>query len=142
MATTTRERSVSRRGLLAGLTAGVVVGAALTVVLHAYGPGDMWAGFLGGGVLALAGLAVAAWRADRPDRSTPADRAFLHVGDERDGAILTRAAAVVGIAALPLTGLATVALAVGAEMLAVMGALLVTELAILVGAFAVVSRRS
>lgn len=101
MATTTRERSVSRRGLLAGLTAGVVVGAALTVVLHAYGPGD-----------------------------------------ERDGAILTRAAAVVGIAALPLTGLATVALAVGAEMLAVMGALLVTELAILVGAFAVVSRRS
>lgn len=138
----TSERSVSRRGLLTGLAAGIAAGVPLTLLLREHGPGDMWIGFLGGAVLALVGLAVAAWRAGRPARSTPADRAFLHVGDERDAAILTRAAAVVGIAALPLTGLATVALAVGAEMLAVMGTLLVTELAILAGSFAVVSRRS
>lgn len=103
MATT--ERPVSRRGLLLGVAAGVAVGVPLTLLLRAHGPGDMWRGFLGGAVLALA-------------------------------------AAVVGIAALPLTGLATVALAVGAGMLAVMGTLLGVELAILVGAFAVVSRRS
>ncbi len=138
----TSERRASRRGLLFGLAAGTAVGVPLTLVLRDHGPGDMWVGFAGGAALALAGLAFAAWRAGRPDRSTPADRAFLRVGDERDDAILTRAAAVVGVAALPLTALATVALAVGATMLAVMGALLVTEVAILVGTFAVVSHRS
>lgn len=127
---------------LAGLAAVVGVGVPLALLLRAHGPGSMWVGFVVGAAIALVGFGVAIWRARRPDRSTPTDRALLHVGDERDDNLVTRSLAVVGLAALPLTGLATVALAVGVEMLAVMGGLLIVEVAVLVGAYAVISRRS
>ena len=47
-----------------------------------------------------------------------------------------------GVSALPLTALATVAVAVGADAVATLGVLLVIEAAVLAIAFVVVDRRS
>ena len=137
----TTERTLSRRTALGTLVAMVAFVVPLALVLREYGPGNMWRGVLVGAAIALTGGAVATWRVSRAHGST-ADRAFLQVGDERDDAILTRAAAVAGVSALPLTALATVAVAVGADAVATLGVLLVIEAAVLAIAFVVVDRRS
>lgn len=142
MATTTTDRTLSRHALLAGLGAAIGVGVPLALVLKEYGPGNMWIGFSVGATIAVLGFGLAVWRVRRPGGGTPSDRAFLQVGDERDDALLTRALAVVGLLSLPLTAVATVALAVGLDVLAVMAVLLIVELATLIVAYQVISRRS
>ena len=60
---------------------------------------------------------------------------------QRDDAVLTRALAVLGVSALPLTGVAAVAIGLGADVPPVLTLLLLTELAAFAVAFAVVDSR-
>lgn len=130
---------------LAGLLV-VAVAAAIIVpgwlYLRDHVPGNMGNGFLVGGLVALAGFGIALWRtAKHPERATTAERAWTSQGDERDAAVLTSSLAVVGTAALPLTGAAAVALALGRDTAMVMALLLWAELLVGVVAFAVHVRR-
>src|SRR5690625_4578869 len=92
-----------------------VVSAGLYLREHA--PGNLGNGFLTGAGVAILGLALVWWRtARRPESATTFERAWTQSGDERDDAVLTRALAVVGLVALPLTAIATIIPAVGAPM--------------------------
>ncbi|MHA7287746.1 hypothetical protein ACX80I_15850, partial [Arthrobacter sp. MDT3-44] len=62
--------------------------------------------------------------------------------DEREGTLLTRALAVVGLVSLPLTGTATLAIGFGAEAPMVMTLLMGTLFVIGVSSFAVFNHRS
>jgi|GEM_PF-1839946 len=125
-------------GLATGLVA-LVTGALL---LRTYGPGNMWAGYIVGASIALVGFGFALWRVWRhPGSTTTAERAVTTIADERDRAVSTRAAAVVGATALPLTGVAAIVIAVGVDPVATIGVLLWVELAVLITAFAVANRR-
>src|SRR5690606_23098766 len=66
---------------------------------------------------------------------TTAERAVTHRADERDKAVVSRAAAVTGAFTIPLTGVAAVVVAVGVEPAPVFAILLWTQLAVLVVAF-------
>ncbi|HET8614631.1 MAG TPA: hypothetical protein VFL94_03825 [Actinomycetales bacterium] len=135
---------LSRRTRLAlGIALGLVVVVTLGLVLRRWGPGNMGNGVLQGGFVTILLFAVAAWRTSRrPDRTLTAERALTGAGDERDDAVMTRSAAFVGVLALPLTGLATVALALEAPTEIVMTILLWTELILAVASFVFYSRRA
>jgi drug/metabolite transporter (DMT)-like permease len=116
---------------------------AVGVLLREHGPGNMGNGFLQGAAVGLVGVAVVAWRVSkRPDRTTTFERAWTQTGDERDDAVLTRALAVLGILAFPLTAAAAIALALGAEVEMVLALLLFAEVAVGALAFVVINRRS
>ncbi len=130
------------------LALGIALGAlALLVVtgllLREHGPGNMGTGFLWGGAVSLVGAGVMAWRVSRrPGSATTFERAWTQTGDERDDALLTRALAVLGLLAVPLTGAAVIAIGLGAAVEMVLTLLLVAEIAVGAVAFAVVDRRS
>ncbi len=133
-------RNGSAPGKRAPLVVGLLAGAAVVVVLgllvREFGPGNMGNGVLAGGSIALLGIGAAAWRAwHRPDDAGPLERHFAGSADERDAVVLTRALAVAGVTALPLTGLATVAIAVGLRWDIALAVLLFAQLAILVVAY-------
>lgn len=89
------------------------------------------------------GVSLAVWRSTtRPDAATTFERAFTQTGDERDDAVLTRALAVLGLCTLPLTGVAAIAVALGADHAMVMALLLFGQLAIGATAFVTINRRS
>ncbi len=133
----------ARAPLVIGLLAGAAVAGTLGLVLRQYGPGNMGNGMLIGGAAMLALIAVAAWRArTRPDRAGAIDRHFGGTADERDDAILTGALAVVGLIAVPLTGLAAVAMALGVRTDMAMALLLFVELAVLVVSYVGASKRA
>ena len=99
------------------------------LLLREHGPGDMGTGFLVGAAVALVGGAVMWWRATRsPARASTFERAWTQTGDERDDAVLTRALAVLGLVALPLTGVAAIAVGLGAAVEMVLTLLLVGEI--------------
>lgn len=130
------------------LSAVLVVAVGIVVVvpgglyLREHAPGNMGNGFLVGGLLALAAFCLVLYRLARhPERATTAERAWTQQGDERDDAVLTSALAVVGMSALPLTGGATIALALGRDTAMVMALLLVAELLVGAVAFVVQTRR-
>ena len=126
-------------GGLAALVLVVVTG----LLLREHGPGNMGDGFLSGAAVALVGGAVMWWRAlRRRGNATTFERAWTQTGDERDDAVLTSALAVLGLLALPLTGAATIAIGLGAEVPMVLTLLLVAELLVGAVSFAVVARRS
>jgi len=111
--------------------------------LREYGPGNMGNGFLTGAGIAIAGLAVAWWRAVRhPGSATSLERAWTMTGDERDDAVLTRALAVVGICAVPMVAAATIILSVGGPLEPVLAITNFALIAVFVIAFAVINRRS
>jgi len=130
----------------------LALGAALTILavlvatgllLREYGPGNMGTGFLVGAGIALVAAAVAGWRVARhPAQATTLERAWTQRGDERDDAVLTRALAVLGLLSLPLTGLAAVAIGLGAAVEVVLTLLLGAEVLVGAVAFAVIDRRS
>lgn len=102
----------------------------------------MWVGYLVGASIALVAMAVAFWRTWRnPATTTTAERALTSRADERDRAVATRAAAVVGAWSLPLTGVAAVVVAVGVDPAPVFAILLWGLLLLLVAAFARANRR-
>jgi hypothetical protein len=137
---------------LTGKRKALVVGVALTLlaaviitglVLREYGPGNMWAGFLVGAGVAILAAGVAAWRvARRPGRATTFERAWTQTGDERDDTVLTKALAVLGLLVVPLTGIASIAIALGGAAEVVLTVLLVVEVLVGAAAFAVVNRRN
>ena len=127
----------------------VVFGGTLAVVLtlglllREHGPGNMGNGLLQGAALGLVLAAVMGWRlARRPERVTTFERAWSQTGDERDDAVLTRALAVLGLAAFPLTAAAAIAIAFGASVEMCLALLLFAEVGVGALAFAVVARRS
>jgi hypothetical protein len=113
------------------------------LVLREHGPGNMWAGFLVGAGVAILAAGLAAWRvARRPARATTFERAWTQTGDERDDRVLTLALAVLGLLAVPLTGIASIAIALGGAAEVVLTVLLVVEILAGAAAFAVVNRRN
>jgi hypothetical protein len=140
----TRELTVRQKAasvLLVMVLLAAVVGVGL--LLQERGPGNMGTGFLQGAAVALVACAVVFWRVARtPHRATAFERAFTQTGDERDDQLLTRALAVLGLAAVPLTGAAGVAIGLGADVPMMLFFLLVAQLAVGTTAFAVIARRS
>jgi drug/metabolite transporter (DMT)-like permease len=130
--------------LAAALGLGVLaLVVAVGVLLREHGPGNMGNGFLQGAAVGLVGVAVVAWRVSkRPDRTTTFERAWTQTGDERDDAVLTRALAVLGILAFPLTAAAAIAIALGAEVEMVLALLLFAEVVVGALAFVVINRRN
>jgi hypothetical protein len=127
--------------------AAVLVALALVIatglLLREYAPGNMGEGFLIGAAGGLVAAAVMGWRVlRRPDGATTFERAWTQTGDERDDAVLTRALAVLGLLALPLTGIAAIAIGLGAAVEMVVALLLMAEVVVGAAAFAVISRRS
>jgi hypothetical protein len=113
------------------------------LLLRRHAPGNMGTGFLLGAAAGLVGVAVMGWRLTRrPERATTFERAWSQTGDERDDAVLTRALAVLGLLAFPLTGAAGIAIGLGASVEMVLGLLLLAEVAVGATAFIVINRRS
>ncbi|WP_324651024.1 hypothetical protein [Georgenia sp. H159] len=138
------ELTTRQKALVAGLCL-LAVAALVSVglLLREHAPGNMGNGFLAGGGIALVGFAVMAWRtARRPEQTTTFERGWTQSGDERDDAVLTRSLAVLGLLALPLTGVAGIAVALGVDTSAALAVLLLAEIGALAVAFAVINRRS
>ncbi len=127
----------------------VVLGGTLAIVLtlglllREHGPGNMGNGLLGGAAFGLVVVAVVGLRLVRqPERATTFERAWSQTGDERDDAVLTRALAVLGLAAFPLTAAAAIAITFGASVEMCLALLLFAEIGVGALAFAVIARRS
>lgn len=134
---------VRRAAVVLGLAAGAAVIVPLGLLVRDIGPGNMGNGMLVGGALALLGFALAAWRVwFRPDSASSLDRAMVGGGDERDEVVLASALAVSGVTALPLSGLAAVAIALNLRADVVMAVLVFAQAAVLVVAFLVQLRRA
>lgn len=116
--------------------------ASAGLLLREYAPGNMGNGFLVGAGVAVIAAAVAGWRVlQRPDRATTLERGWTQTGDERDDAILTRALAVLGLAAFPATGVAAIIIALGASAAVVLALLFFAQIGIFAVAFTVSNRR-
>lgn len=103
----------------------------------------MGIGLLQGAGVGLVACAIVGWRITRhPERATTFERAFTQAGDERDDALLTRSLAVLGLAALPLTGVAAIAIGFGADVAMILFFLLMAQFAVGAIAFAVIARRT
>lgn len=136
---TARKRTLALGTSLALLTVLVVVG----LLLSEYGPGNMGEGFLVGAAVALVAAAVAIWRVRRnPDSAGTFERAWVRAGDERDDAVLTQALAVLGLVAVPLTGVAAIAIGLGAAVEVTLALLLLSQVLVGAATFWVVNRRS
>lgn len=140
----TDRRTAMPKALTVGLVLVLVPLVVVTgLLLIEYGPGNMGAGFLQGAALATVGGVVVLWRVTRrPEKTTTFERAWTQTGDERDDAVLTRALAVLGLVAVPLTGAATIAIALGALVEMVLTLLLFAEILVGAVAFAAINRRS
>ncbi len=124
---------------------GIVVAVIISVglALREHGPGNMGTGFLQGAAVGLALAGFGLWRATRrSESSTSFERAWLGVGDERDDALLTRALAVLGLLAFPLTAVAAIAIGLGADMWMMLALLLFAQIGVGVVSYAVIARRS
>ncbi|WP_182112648.1 MULTISPECIES: hypothetical protein [unclassified Actinotalea] len=137
--TLTTRRTVAVVVVLAFLALIVAVG----LLLQERVPGNMGTGFLGGAAAATAGALVMVWRATRrPADATTFERSWTQTGDERDDSVLTRALAVLGLLAPPLTGVAAITIALGAAVEMVLTLLIVAQVLVGAAAFVVVNRRS
>ncbi|MDG4833400.1 hypothetical protein O7627_29440 [Solwaraspora sp. WMMD1047] len=142
--TGTRGRESRQTAVFLGIFLTILaVVVATGLLLRANAPGNMGTGFLVGAAIGLVGVAVGAWRLSRrPDRTTTFERAWTQTGDERDDAVLTRSLAVLGLLAVPLTGVAGIAIGLGASVEMMLALLLLAEIAVGAIAFTVVNRRS
>lgn len=113
------------------------------LLLQQHGPGNMGIGLLQGAGVGLLACAIVGWRMTRhPESATTFERAFTQVGDERDDALLTHALSVLGLVAVPLTGVASVAIGFGADVAMMLFFLLMAQVAVGAVAFAVMARRT
>ena len=137
----TDRRPIVRAGI--GLVAGIAVLVPLVVLLVQKAPGSMGAGAAVGGGLVLVVFTVAAWRTvRRPECSTTFERSFTGSADERDRLVATKAAAVLGVASLPIAGIASAAVAMGAPATPTLAIMLYTLLTIAVTSFVIAARRT
>lgn len=121
----------------------IAIVAGVGLLLREYGPGNMGNGFLGGALVGLAAFSIVVWRAARrPQEATSFERAWTQTGDERDDAVLTRALAMLGLLAFPMTAAAAITIALGTDVSMVLFLLLAAEAAVLAVAFIVINRRS
>ena len=123
----------------------ILVAAVVTtgLLLREHGPGNMGVGLISGGAVGLVVAGAGLWRASRrPDSATTFERAWSQTGDERDDAVLTRALAVLGLLAFPLTAVAAIAIGFGATVMMVLFWLLMAQVAVGAVAFAVINHRS
>ena len=144
MSTPESQRSLSDGRFLVAFACGLVAVGILCLVFVLAGQPDTAAGALVGG-LAVTGLAlVVRWRAKR--RGPTADggfgRTLLGTTDERDKAILTGSLAWVGLTAFLANAIGLAAVALGADGSTVIGAIEALLIAVLVGAFILLSRRT
>jgi Na+/proline symporter len=136
---TGKQKALALVAIFALLALVIVVG----LVLRVRGPGNMGTGFLQGAAFGFVAAGVMWWRATRhADRATTFERSWTQTGDERDDRILTRSLAVLGLLAFPLTGIAAIAIGLGALVEMVLALLLFGEVLVGVVSFAVISRRS
>lgn len=136
---TARHKAFMLATIVTLLTVVIITG----LLLREHGPGNMGNGFLQGAAFGTVLAAVMIWRVSRrPASTTTFERAWTQTGDERDDAVLTRALAVLGLAAFPLTAVAAIAIGLGAAVEMMLALLLLGELAVGVVAFAVVDRTS
>lgn len=127
-------------GAFGALLAGVV---ATGLLLRAYGPGNMGNGLLVGAAVGLLASGVGLWRVTRHrERATTFERAWTQTGDERDDAVLTRALAVLGLGAFPLTAAAAILVAFGADVAMMLALLLLAQVAVFAVAYALIHRSS
>ena len=127
--------------LFFGATLAIVLTVGL--LLREHGPGNMGDGLLQGAAFGLVVAAVMSWRVlRRPERATTFERAWTQTGDERDDAVLTRALAVLGLAAFPLTATAAIAIAFGASVEMCLALLLFAQLGVGAVSFGIIARRS
>ncbi|MFI6821028.1 hypothetical protein ACIBJE_08735 [Micromonospora sp. NPDC050187] len=140
----TEGRTAMRKAVVVGVFLAILaLLVAVGLLLREHAPGNMGVGFLLGAVVGLLAVLVMTWRLSRrPEGATVFERAWTQTGDERDDAVLTRALAVLGLVAFPLTGVAAIVIALGAEAAMVLGLLLFAEILVGAVAFAVVNRRS
>lgn len=137
------ETSTHTRRALGLVLAAVVAVIAIGLVLREYGPGNMGVGVLQGGAAGLLGWVVLSWRVRRrPQAASSFERAWSQTGDERDDTVLTRALAVLGLLAFPLTGATTIAIALGAAADMMLTILLVAQVCVGAIAFAVIDHRN
>ena len=138
--------STERRPIVkaaAGLVAGIAVLVPLVALLVNKAPGNMGAGAAFGGGFVLIAFTIAAWRTvRRPEETTTFERSVTGSADERDRLVATKAASVLGVVSLPLTGIAAVAIAVGAPAIPTLTIMLYTQLTTAVVSFILVSRRT
>ena len=138
--------STDRRPLvraIVGLLTAIAVLVPLVVILTQKAPGNMGAGAAVGGGIALIGFTIAAWRTIRgSEKTTTFERSVIGSADERDRLVATKAAAVLGVASLPIASSAAVAVAVGAPAIPVLAIMLYALLAIAVVSFLVIARRT
>jgi hypothetical protein len=126
-----------------GFLAGSIVLMTGTLLILAYGPEDMGKGFALGGAISLSVFAFAVWRVTRrPTDASSFERAFTGAGDERDRMVAEKASAVVGLVSIPATGIAAVAVAMGASADVVLAVLLFGLLAVAVVSEVVAARRT
>lgn len=134
---TSRQKAIALLAIAIGLTLLISVG----LLLREKAPGNMGNGFLVGAGVALIAALIMGWRVTRtPSRATTFERAFIQQGDERDDALLTRALAVLGLLSLPLTGVAVIAIALGAGVPMVLALLMAAQAVTGVIAFTVNAR--
>lgn len=127
---------------IAALLTLTVVIVSVGLFLREHAPGNMGNGFLTGAAAGGAALVVVGWRISRrPDSVSTFERAWTQSGDERDDAILTRALAVLGFSAVPLTVVATILLSLGVTMAPVLALLNFALIGVFAVAFAVIARR-
>ncbi len=140
----TREATPRHKSLFVLLAAvGLVVIVSVGILLRDRVPGNMGNGFLAGAGMAIIAALIMAWRVSHASSgATTFERAYTSFGDERDDIILTRTLAVMGLLSLPLTGVAGVSIALGADVMIVLFLLMVCELLTGVAAFAVYTRKS
>lgn len=142
MSKTEQRPQLWRTVIVACLGLGFIIVLVGGLVLREHGPGNMGNGFIVGGMISLLLATFAVWRsATRPGSAGTFERAFTQSGDERDDTVLTHALAVLGLCALPLTGVAAYAIALGAEPAIVLALLMVAQLAIGTVSFVTVNRR-
>lgn len=136
---TGQQKALALGGVLAAVAPLIVTG----LLLREHAPGNMGVGFLQGAAVGLIGFGVVVWRVSkRPASATTLERAWTRTGDERDDAVLTRALAVLGLLAFPLTGIAAIAIGLGAAVEMMLALLLFGEIAVGAIAFLVINRRS
>lgn len=142
MSRTRRNPAAAGRVIAAGLAAGTVIVVIGALLLREHGPGNMGNAFGISGLLSVAVFAVIGRRAvTRPGSATTFERAWTQTGDERDDAVLTWALSMLGICAIPLTGAAAIAIALGAGEAMCMALLLFAQLGVGTVAFVVATRR-
>lgn len=140
----TDQMTGKQKATLAGFTvATLALVIVIGLLLRERGPGNMGNGFLQGAAVGLVLAGIGLWRAlRRPESATIFERAWTQTGDERDDAVLTRALAVLGLLAFPLTAAAGIAIGLGAQVEMVLALLLFAEIGVGAVAFAVINRQS